>query len=424
MMQQEEFGVLSFPGLGETSLFGGAWQKYWVKLSAQTVSFADSATGEGGTILLQDILAVMPEEVEGVNCLMLKVRTADDDEKCHRLRALPDENGQDAELLQEWKMSILINVENWHQKHDSFATNVAQSNSGAAGNSTAVELCRCAEHAQLESANKILEQKSKDTEAQLIALTETHRQAEHDQMEMVAKLEQMREQEVSVIAAKLQQAEEQLQQAAASGSNVEQREAELLAEVEALEQLSVERELAADCKVQQLADATAAQQTSEEVVVGLQNKIKELQQLHEENVSAQQIEGKHKLELVRAEGEKSLQAMREEIEQLKEKCAEQQASKQSGDAAEQISLIQTKLDVCEQEQSVAEEKSEALSAEISTLEDTLKQSEQQSIQLISEKEKMQKQIGALEKDNKGLLRQVDELESLLLDQDDDDDEAK
>lgn len=441
MMQQEEFGVLSFPGLGETALFGGAWQKYWVKLSAQALSFADSATGEGGTIPLQDILAVMPEDVEGVSCLMLKVKDTDGaDEICHRLRALPDENGHDSELLQEWKMSILMSVENWHQQHDSFANGSVAGTDSTNGSVAASEAKSLARQEELQSANKALEQKSEDCAAELGALKVAHAQAEHDQMEMVAKLEEMREREVSEIESQLKEMEQKLQQANENALELQQAssaESDNAAEVQQLqeklnqlEEDSAASELAAECNTRKLDDAVEAQQAAEAVAVGLRTKIASLQELHEGSAKAQQLDEQRKLVIVREEAASSFQAIKEEMEQYKTKCSELQAQVEAQAGAQsvapddqQLTGLQTQLEASQEENLMVEEKNEALSSEISTLEYTLKQAELQAATLSDDKGKLEEKLVAAERDNKGLLRQVDELESLLLEQDDDEEPA-
>ena len=91
---------LSLIGLGETNLFGTSWDKFWFRLSNKALAYVNSDSGEGDTIQLENIVAVIPEDVDDVSCLLLKVAASDGTEKCHRLRALPDEHGQDNDLLQ------------------------------------------------------------------------------------------------------------------------------------------------------------------------------------------------------------------------------------------------------------------------------------------------------------------------------------
>lgn len=111
-------GTLSLIGLGETNLFGTSWDKFWFRLSNKALVYVNSDSGEGDTIQLESIVAVIPEDVDDVSCLLLKVASNDGSEKCHRLRALPDEHGHDTDLLQEWKMSILMSVESCRQENE------------------------------------------------------------------------------------------------------------------------------------------------------------------------------------------------------------------------------------------------------------------------------------------------------------------
>jgi len=103
-------GITVFGGDDGGGLFGTTWAQCWFKLSPKNITYEDTDGDSGGTLDLTSIVAVQPEEVEDIPCLLLKVQpqgTYEDDAIALRIRSM-NGHGDD---LREWKLAILRNVE-------------------------------------------------------------------------------------------------------------------------------------------------------------------------------------------------------------------------------------------------------------------------------------------------------------------------
>eukprot|EP00656_Telonema_subtile_P055167 TRINITY_DN8460_c0_g2_i5.p1 TRINITY_DN8460_c0_g2~~TRINITY_DN8460_c0_g2_i5.p1 ORF type:complete len:487 (-),score=236.46 TRINITY_DN8460_c0_g2_i5:129-1589(-) len=482
---QQEASLAGMLGFGDSSMFGPSWDKFWFRLSNKALVYVNSDSGEGSTINLEDIVAVMPEEVGDQSCLLLKVITQEGVEHCHRVRALPDEHGHDSELLQEWKLSILMSVEGWRlqcaeaakkQAHSPPSTAAAPAEPAEPESSTAVERAP-------QPTGEPDTQALAGLREELTAEKAKGALAEREQQELVAKLEQMREREVAELRAELKESERlRAQQASTQHSNPDPEAAQrcqVAAQAAAAaeqaaqaaeegwrlryEQLQAQEAAQAQLAVRAAEGAKAELAASAEALQRLHAEHSMAMQAHQELTSTAQQQAEHAAALAAsAEAQSKAEALEAANTELKAASAEQEAALQSaqaelaslkdaasGDAAAvaetQRKLADTEAKLAEAAASAeaaekahaeaiaaaGEANAEALAASQAELEaakeqhiaahDTLREEHAQEVHGLTGKQAvLEVEARQLCEDKAGLQAQVDELESMLLEQDEDD----